>query len=199
MRTTALPARILALALAALGFGLFPSCGGGGGGGGTVPPGLAATFTAQTPSPGSNTVSLQPGTASGDIFRVRVVATGVNDFFGTAFRITFSTASAQYQGVDHAASFLRDGGADTTFTVDGTTQPGTLIVSATRLQNAAGTVPGVNVTGSRDLMVLTFRATQATSGNTFAFADPREVRDSTQPAPGGLINVAWPGGTMVAN
>ena len=179
---------------------LAPSCGGGGGGGGgTTPPGRTATFTPADPTPDANSVTLQAGARSGATFVVRVVVTDVNDFFGTGFRVEFDPASVQFTGFDATASFLRSGGVtdDNLFFEVVSPEAGVLLVSATRLQNDTGTLPGVDVVGSRDLLTLSFTARANTAGNTFSIVEPREVCDPGVPVctP---IPVTWAGGTLTA-
>jgi hypothetical protein len=83
-----------------------------------------------------------------------------------------------------------------------TTTAGKLRVVATRLN--AGTNAGVNVTGTRELLTLTFRVSAALAATPMTFLAPpdatREVRNSVQPPPeGGLINVSWSGGSLSAS
>jgi hypothetical protein len=144
---------------------------------------------------GSGSVSLQPGTANQDTFEIRVDVTDVNDFFGGAFHITFDSATAEYVTYDSMGSFLHAGGADTEFQVS-TFGAGEIAVVATRKQDAQGSVPGVNVTGTQNLITLTFRATGFTNSNRFDFASPQEVVDSAQPV-ANEIPVSWSGGSMV--
>lgn len=188
------------VAAGALLFGaLAPSCGGGGGGGGTTG-GIVATFTPASANPAALSVTMQAGSASGQNFNVRIAATDVNDFFGAAFTVNLPTGIS-FQSMDSSQSFLRDGGipaGNLSFLTD-TATPGKLRVVATRLN--AGTNSGVNVTGTRELVTLRFRATAtfAATALDFVATDPREVRDSVQPPPeGNLINVTWSGGSVVA-
>lgn len=162
------------------------------------PAGTAVTFTASSPVPAQASVTMQPGAVFSDnTFEVRIAVTGVSDCFGTAFHVTYNPTSVAFVSADDSTSFLRDAGAQTRFQY--LSSPGDLAVAATRLQNASGTVPGVNVTGSRDLLVLTFRATAATASNPFAFAGSREVINSG-PAPNNQIGgVTYSAGTLAAS
>ncbi len=160
------------------------------------PPTPSATFSASSSSPPSGSVVLAPGAAAGDTFAVRVAVTGVSDCFGAAFHVLYDPAVAEYVSADDSGSLLREGGASTSFLYGGS--PGNLAVSATRLQNQEGTVTGVNVPGTADLLVLTFRAKASVTASPFAFGDPKEVRDSSQPPPGHAISVIWEGGSLTA-
>lgn len=158
---------------------------------------VTTTFTPSSPSPASNSVTMQAGTVTGDLFDVRIVATNVNDFFGSAFHVTYDPASVTFVSADDTGSFLRDLPATSTdVRFQYSSSPGNLSVSATRLQNTGGTFPGVDVTGSRDLLVLRFRATGTTTGNALAFGTPREVTNHNPP-PTNQIGVTWAGGTAV--
>ena len=157
-------------------------------------PAQNAGLTFEAPAPGNSSISMQPGTIAGDEFEVVISVTGVNDFFGSAFRVDYDAQSASFESYDAASSLLLGGGVQTNFEVT-TPSAGQLAVVATRLQDDTGTVPGVNVAGTQELISLTFRATQFTAANQFTFGAPREVCDSDQPVctP---INVSWDGGTM---
>jgi hypothetical protein len=193
---------VAAFALLALG----TACGGGGNNN-PAPSGPVASFSPGTASPLS--IAQLAGSASGTSFTVVVSATDVNDFFGAAFRIRIDPDYVALQGFSSTNSFLRDNAVPTDFRVDATTVPGQVIVSATRLQNGQGTIPGVNVVGTRELMSITFRArtffTAAGDANangvpdgSLEFIAPREVCDSGQPVctP---IAVSWSAGSVSAN
>ncbi len=190
--------------LLACGFALAPSCGGGGG---DVLRLLVARFSPDEPAPGPNTVSMQPGTSPNDVFEVRIMVTGVDDFFGAAFRVAYPSASVRFLSADTGDSFLCDAPVDCSdpnqvqFIVNSASSPGEVLVAATRVQNQAGTVPGVDVSESRELLSLTFQATReiASPGQPLSFAPRLEVRDSAQPAPGNEIPVTWEGGTVTAS
>ncbi len=202
MRTGTRAGRIFAVSVVIVAWALTGACSKGGGETTSV---LSATFTPDVATPGAGSISLLPGTATDDVFQVRVVVTGVSNFFGTAFHLSYNkdaggadNLTASFMGWDTSGSFLNDGHA-VNFSVDSSI-PGLLTITATREFDAArGATQGVDVTTSRDLAVLTFRAILATSGNRFLFTDPREVRDGTQPPPGNLITVTWNNGTMTAH
>lgn len=191
-------AKGLALAIALVGSFFTIDCGSGDG---TLGGGRTATFVPASPSPPPLSVTMQPGTPSGNIFQVRIVAKDIDDFFGAAFHVTFNSTSATFLSSDFSGSFLSGSGVDTEFRAV-LQQAGVLDVVATRVQNAQGTVTGVDVVGEDDLVVLTFGALAATAGNAFEFgappSHPREVCDSDQPLCT-AIPVTWSGGTLTAN
>lgn len=191
MQRSKRPHAILAALTVAVGLILSPSCGGGS----TDDTPAQATFTPLSPTPGSGTVTMQAGTSTGNTFNVRIAVKDVTGFFGTAFHVTFNPNTAAFVGRDDSTSFLRGSGISTFFAA-ALAAPGDVAVAATRVQNGTGTVPGVTVSDG-DVIVLTFRATRSTAGNTFGFGLPREVCNNT---PGcGAILTGWSGGTLTAD
>jgi Cohesin domain len=154
-------ARIAASALFAVAASTLPACHHGSSGG-SVTSGPVAMFVGDTPAPGPATIALLPGTASGASVDVRVTVTGVPQFFGAAFRIDYDQTSLLFNGMANQASFLRSGGvtdANVTFIEDHASNPGVIIVTATRLDPTA--VPSIDVTTTSDLAVLNFTARKA--------------------------------------
>jgi hypothetical protein len=180
-------------AAAALGCLLVLSCGG------SAPPvstGPVASFTPDEPSPANGSVTLQPGEVSGRLSQVKVSVRGVPDFFGVAFWISYDTTAVAFHTFDGASSFLRDGGTDIAVQVDSITTPGKIKVGISRIQNAGGTVEGVDVTDARDLIVLSFIGTKAVVASPIAFVDGHgEVVGPSLP-PGNGIAVTWAGGKL---
>ena len=168
------------------------ACGGGGDGATGV---LTATFTPDTSTPGASTVAMLPGSTSATFFNVRITVTDTDDVYGAAFDITYPSTLIAYQSADNSTSFLRDGGLGTGqlfFKVDSSTA-GRLIVSATR----TGALPGVDVSGTRDLIVLRFQARTGFNAQPIRFdtGKPLEVRNSlAQP-----IAVTWSSGAASAS
>jgi hypothetical protein len=197
-----LPRLATALALVA-GYALSTACGGGGGGGGNGGGGLQAVFTAGNPTPGANTLSMPSMASANDVFAVQVQVTGINDFFGATFRVTFNTTHAQFLGFSETGSVLLGAGIDTLFLAEASAgDPSTLLIYATR---QGSNVAGVDVTTSQLLITLNFRALQAVAGSGIAFAPaaPREV--VACPTAGQACNtladatLTWSGGTLTAN
>ena len=178
----------LAALVVSAGLLLSPACGGS-----DDEPAIGeVAFTPLAPTPGSGSITMQAGGTSGEVFQIRVAVKDVANFFGASFHVTYNPASAAFESSSSSGSFLIGGGVGTSFNA-ALVAPGDLAVVATRLQNGAGTVPGVAVVEG-DLVVLTFRATAVTSGNVFGFGAPREVD-----APDGTrLTVLWSGGTLTA-
>jgi len=187
------------LFLAALVFTLPLACGGGGGGSPT-PPGLNVTWTPANASPGANTVSMGPGTVSGANFSVPIRVTGINDFFGAAFRVNYDSTSATFQGFSASGSFIEEAGVTILISaVDGSA--GEVLVNATRQQGAGNTyVPGVDPVGDDLLITLNFLATQATgaaNGLTFSNTEVQTCNDGNRTC-SPLAGVNFSGGSMTA-
>ncbi len=196
-----------------------------GSGGGNVPPTMgdvAPTFTPANPTPGTNSISMQPDKAVSDTFEVVIIVTDIVDFFGAGFRILFDSATAEFLSFDDSMSFLYNHEdlinspplplvppSVSIFAAVDPADAGTVLVSAT-LQNTIGYSSGVTAADDQILMILIFRATNSTGGNPFTFDIPmtREVqtcppRPDMGPTPACTIvpdgNLTWNGGTLTAN
>jgi hypothetical protein len=204
MKTTHTIARFTSVALALTLGMLMPACGGGGGSddggnGGTNP--LTARFTPANSNPGPNTLNMTAST-SGANFTVRVNVTGINDFFGAAFDLTYNPSDVNFVSAATANSVLitQGGGVQTQFNVDEST-PGVVSVSATRV----GQVAGIDIAGTSELISLNFKATDTTGNNPFTFGTAAERLVETCPAPPAACSdvpdgsLTWSGGTMTAS
>jgi len=186
-------AMVLLLALTSL------SCGGGGGGSGIPTPSLSATFTPTTINPSGSAVFMSAGTTSGAVFTIQVNAANITDLFGAGFRVTYNPALIGYVSSDSSASVLLGSGVPTDFSVVvATSPPGTLFVTATRIQ-ANPFVPGVDVTTPAELISLTFQALGATGGTSMSISNQNveTCDDVSETCTSGTA--AWSGGTMTAN
>ena len=135
-----------------------PACGGGGGsdsGIGPSPSPLAAGFVADQPSPGAQTVAMLQGGKSNDIVSVYVTLTDTAGVYGTAFEVSFDPAGAAYLGFNHGAA-LEAGGNAPAYTVDGSSNPGRVVVGIARTNGTT-----TNIVGSKAVLVLQFRVKQA--------------------------------------
>jgi len=193
--------RLLSFALVLVLGALLPACGGGGSddGGNNMGP-LTATFTPSNANPGASTISMT-GSAAGQSFSVVVQVTGINDFAGAAFRVTFDPATAQFMGFSSNGSFLT--GVATDFdAVINPTNSGEVLAYAT-IQDM-GQVAGIDVPATATLMTLNFQATNTTSNNPFAFGSAADRSVTVCPTQGGACNsgvaptLTWSGGTMSA-
>lgn len=168
------------------------ACGGGGGGGGVVPGGggsLTATFVPDTASPGPNSSVMGLGGASGDLVTVAVNLTDVSNVYGAAFSVTYDPARVSFQGWA-VGTVLESGGQTPTYQID-EAQAGTLVVGATR----NGNVPGVNVTGTKTLVRLTFRV-NAEGSTPLQFSSPELYDGAVPPQP--ISAVTWSAGAIAA-
>jgi len=135
-----------------------PACGGGGGsdsGVGPSPGPLSASFIADQPTPGAKTVSMLQAAQSNDVVGVYVSLTDTSAAYGTAFEVAFDTAGAAYLGFLHGAAFEAGGGAPN-YTVDGSSNPGRIVVGVARTNGTT-----TNVVGSKAVLILQFRVKQA--------------------------------------
>jgi len=199
-RTSIRSATIAAILLLSL--GSF-ACGGGGGnaGGGGGGGMLTATFTAGNPTPGANSVSMAAGAVTGDTFQIVINATDINSFFGTGFRVSFDDLDAEFQSFDDSGSWLLTNvpaGATTNINaaVD-SANPGMVVVNAT----FQGMTAGVNLTGTQELLTLTFRALAVSGGNPFTFDGPTTRVVTVCTTMTGVCTdqvVSWDGGTQTA-
>jgi Cohesin domain len=186
------PAAAVALFLLVL-----PACGGSSS---TTNSGPVARFTPDSASPAAGTIAMLEGGHSGASVSVRVVVTGVDTFFGTAFRVSYDPAALLFTGWDYSNSFLLQGVGvgDVSFLEDHLTTPGTIVITATRLDPTMA--PPVNVGATADLVVLNFAArktlTSSSMDGRVDFADPRQVCDGTQGC--GAVAVTWSGGLVTA-
>ena len=134
-----------------------PACGGGGGGsdaGGSPTP-LAASFVPDQPTPGGNTVALAEGLKSNDVVTVNVTMTSTNGVFGAAFEVVYDDVHTVFLGYT-AGSVVEQGGNTPTYNVDGTSNPGRVVVGVSRTGSGA-----TNVSGTKTVIGLQFRVKQA--------------------------------------
>jgi len=181
--------------------GVLPLACGGGGGDEIAPPGLNVTWTPANASPAAMTINMGAANTSAANFTVPVQVTGINDFFGAAFRVNFDSATAAFAGYSATGSVIDDGTA-TVLINAALGAPGEVLVNATRQQGAGGAyVSGVDIAGTSTLITLSFRATQVTQSNVFTFSN-REVQtcnDGTQTCSAVPdANLTWSGGSMSA-
>jgi len=189
----------LALVSVLLLLGVLPLACGGGGGNPTAPPGLSAAWTPDNPTPGAQTISLGAGAASASNFTVPVQVTGIDDFFGAAFRINYDPSSAAFVSFDAAGSVIDAGGA--TLLLDAQQYAaGVVRVNATRQQGGPGVyVPGVDVGATSLLITLNFRATASTGGNAFSFSNTEVQTCNDAAETCGIVGgLTWSGGTLTA-
>jgi hypothetical protein len=135
-----------------------PACGGGGGsdsGVGPSPSPLSADFVPDQPTPGAKTVAMLRASKSNDVVSVYVTLTDTAGVYGTAFEVVFDGAGAAYLGYTHGVVFEVGGNAPA-YTVDGSSNPGRIVVGVARTNGTT-----TNVVGSKAVLVLQFRVKQA--------------------------------------
>ena len=127
-----------------------PACGGGGSdsGVGNSPSPVSASFVADQPSPGANTVAMLQASKSNDVVHVYVSLTDTLGVFGTAFDILFDSTQATYLGFTPGAAFEAGGGVPN-YTVDGTSNPGRIVVGVARTNGTT-----TNIVGSKAILTL---------------------------------------------
>ena len=132
-----------------------PACGGGGGGSdsgiGPSPTPLSASFVPDQPTPGAKTVSMLQASKSNDVVNVYVSLTETSGVYGTAFEVAFDPSGATFLGFTHGAA-LEVGGNNPNYTVDGTSNPGRVVVGVSRNNQTT-----TNIVGSKAILVLKFR------------------------------------------
>ena len=170
------------------------ACSGGGDAPSVTTPGpggsFTASFTADEPAPGNNTVNLSPAPGGGgNIVTVNVGVTGVNDVFGASFRLTYDPGVVTFENWS-AGSFIEGSGNTVLYQVSVVTH-GVVEVGA----SCAACAVGENASGTETLIQLLFRTTAAgTSPVSFVASDL--LNSQSPPAPiGGL---SWAGGTVVS-
>ncbi len=174
---------LIALLLAAT------ACGSSGGGGGVVTPSLAASFTADQPSPGPDMVSLDEGSKTGNLVTVEIQVTDISGVYGAAFDLTYDPSMATFENW-FSGSLLEQGGQTPAYQVNAT-QSGQLVISVTR----QGNVGGANAVGTVTLIRLVFRVTQTGSSSISFPGIPTLLDAQTQPQP--IFVSDWFGGTIV--
>ena len=192
--TRRLPAVIAALLI-------LVSCGGGSSTPTTST--VVARFTPDTPNPGPATIAILQDSTNGAAVTVRVTVTGVTNFFGAAFRITYDPNTLLFGAWDTSSSFLSEGltPQDTPplFSEDHTSIGGTVVVVATRLNPELPVDVGATSTLCKIVFVARKPIALGATDGRLDFADPKQVCDGTVAAPGcNPITVTWSGGGLSA-
>jgi len=157
----------------------------GGGGGSTL---YVPSFQPDQPAPGSGTVAMEQAIALGDAVTVAIGVTGATNVQSASMEITFDPIEVEY--VDWSCG-------DLLFPCPGAmlvdpNVPGHLLIGVAQL----GSGPGVDVTGTKTLIRLTFRAIGP--GPSQLDFDPTATAlldPDLQDIPG----IEWSGGWIVTN
>lgn len=166
-----------------------PACGGGGGStdpGGSGGP-LSASFIPDVTAPGANTVSMVQGSKSNDIVTVFVLLTETPGVFATAFEVVFDDTKAAYLGFGRGVA-LEQGGNAPNYTVDGTTNPGRVVIAVARTNGT-----GTSIVGSKVVISLQFRVKQA---GTFPLTYQNGVVYDAQSTPQPIPGMSWFAGAL---
>ena len=174
---------LIALLLAAT------ACGSSSSGVAAPAPSLAASFTADQPSPGPDVVSLDEGSKTGNLVTVDIQVTDISGIYGAAFDVTYDPSMATFENWS-SGSLLEQGGQTPGYQVNAT-QSGQLVISVTR----QGNVGGANAVGTVTLIRLVFRVTQTGSSAISFPGIPTLVDAQIQPQP--IFVSGWFGGTIV--
>ena len=167
-----------------------PACGGGGGsnsGVGGSPGPLAASFIPDQSTPGASTVAMLQATKSNDVVNVYVTLTGTPGVFGVAFDAAFDPTQATYLGFTKGAA-LEAGGNVPNYTVDGSSNPGRIVVGVARTNGTA-----TDITATKAILTLQFRVKQP--GTSQVTLENGVVLDA-QPTPQPLPNMLWYAGAL---
>ena len=165
------------------------ACGGGspgvvGGGGGSNL--VIASFVADEPSPGTDTVSFAQVNASGNMVTLRVNVTDTDDVHTAAFDVVFDENLVEYVNYT-TGSFLEQGGNVPLYQVG--QGPGRIVVGVNRFGSS-----GTDAVGSQALINLNFRATDV--GQSQLSVVNASLRDGSF---NDISSVAWFGGSVVGN
>lgn len=168
-----------------------PACGGGGGGadpGGSPSP-LSASFVAEQSTPNSNTVAMAEGTKTNDVVTVNVTMTGTNGVFGAAFEVVFDDTHTVFLGYT-PGTVVEQGGNSPTYNVDGTSNPGRIVVGVSRTGSSS-----TSVGGTQTILGLQFRVKQA---GVYPVAIQNSIVYDNQDPPQPIPSIAWFAGAVAA-
>lgn len=167
-----------------------PACGGGGGSstdpGGSPSP-LAATFVPDEPSPAATTAAMAEGPKNNDVVTVNVTLTDASGVFGTAFEVVFDDTHTVYLGFTPGTVF-EQGGNSPNYQVNGTSNPGRIVIGVARAGATA-----TDVSGTKTLVGLQFRVKQA---GVYPLLIQNAVVYDNQPRPQPIPGIAWFAGAV---
>jgi hypothetical protein len=167
-----------------------PACGGGGGsdsGTGSSGGPLLASFIPDQATPGANTVAMAQGPKNNDVVTVYVTLTDTNGAFGAAFEVVFDSARATYLGYGKGAVF-EQGGDVPNYTVDGTTNPGRVVIAVARSSGTA-----TNIAGSKAILSLQLRVKEA---GTYPVTIENGIVYNAQSPPQPIAGILWFAGAL---
>lgn len=151
---------------------------------------IVGSFETDTPTPGTNSVSMSQGGATANLVTVSLRVTDVNDIYGAGFDVLFDPTQVTFDSTQ-PGTILQSGG-HTPILLTSQPQSGHLVVSLTR-QNGAG-VGGVNVSGTQTLLSLRMRVTEVGTSSV-SFERARLFDSAVQPQE--IPGTTWSGGALV--
>ena len=160
------------------------SCGSVSGG---SPGTLLASFVADQGSPAANMVTMSQGGKSNDTVTVRVNLTDTSSVYGVAFDVAYDETKVTYLGFTKGTA-LETSGNVPNYTVDGSTQPGRLVVGVSRAGGSA-----TSVSGTKAVISFNFRV-KITGTYPAAFENAVILDGQTTPQP--LPGISWFGGAF---
>lgn len=161
--------------------------GGGGGTGGGGSSNVTASFTADNPSPGAKTVSMQEGAHSGSTITVEIRITNTSNVFGASFDVVFNDSMATFTGWGRGTFFESGGHAPNYQVLEAA--PGRIVIGVTRL----GNVGTSSTSGTETVVKLTFGLTKVGSAGV-EIENSSLLDGSVQPQP--ISGITWSEGTL---
>ncbi len=130
---------------------------------------------------------MEQGAKSNDVVTVNVTLTSTNGVYATAFEVVFDSTHNVYLGFAPGSVF-EQGGVSPNYTVDGTSNPGRIVVGVSRTGSTT-----TDVSGTKTVVGLQFRVKQAgVYPVTIENAVVYDGQSSPQPIPG----IAWFAGAI---
>jgi phage baseplate assembly protein gpV len=124
---------------------------------------------------------------SNDVVNVWVTLTDTTGVFGATFEVVFDSSHAAYLGFSKGAAF-EAGGNVPSYTVDGSSNPGRIVVAVARTNGTAA-----NIVGSKAVLVLQFRVKQA---GTYPVTLQNGIVYDAQPTPQPIPGISWFAGAL---
>jgi hypothetical protein len=164
----------------------------GGGGGSDAPTGgspgtLSATFIADQFSPSAGMVTMSQGSRAADSVTIKVNLTDTSSVFGVAFDVVFDETKVTYVGFTKGTA-LENNGNTPNYTVDGSAQPGRLVVGVSRAGSTS-----TSVSGTKPVISLSFRVKEL---GDFPISFENSVVTDAQTVPQPLPGITWFAGTL---
>jgi len=148
---------------------------------------IGADFTPDVANPGSETVSMQRGSTSGNLATADISVTGVDNLYAASFDVVYDPAKVDF--IRYSAGTILEAGGHTPHYDVQDNGHGRLVVVAQRL----GDVPGVDVAATQAVIRLTFRVGEV-GVSRLDFENTNLVDDQIPPQ--GIAGITWSGGVL---